>query len=74
MLSYNIKTFDDAEKLVRLCRSYQDDIDVLHGRYIIDGKSSLGVLSLVGHVVGIDISHFENVDEADDFKIKLNEL
>lgn len=56
MLSFNIDSGEAAEKLVRLCEKYHDrmDIDVIHGRYIIDGCSLLGVHSLIGHMVSVD--------------------
>lgn len=49
MIKINIKTADQASKLVRLAsnKKYADyDIDCSHGRYIIDMKSIMGMLSL----------------------------
>lgn len=56
MLNYNIDSVKSAEKLIRLCEKYHDDmdIDIMHGRYIIDGCSLLGVHSLIGHMVSVD--------------------
>lgn len=56
MLSYNIDSCESAGKLIHLCEKYHDkmDIDVIHGRYIIDGCSMLGVHSLIGHIVSIE--------------------
>lgn len=72
MISYYIGSSDNAGRLVRLCRKYDFDIDIMYGRYIIDGKSILGVMSLVGNTVGIDLMTYdENIKE--EFKKKLYE-
>lgn len=55
MLNYYIENFADAEKLVTFCRKYDEEIDVLYSKYLVSGKSTLGVMSLVGNVVGINI-------------------
>ncbi|WP_281696647.1 hypothetical protein [Bacteroides clarus] len=45
-----------AKKLIQLCEKYHDrmEVDVIHGRYIIDGCSMLGVHSLLGHTVTLE--------------------
>lgn len=55
MLSYNLGSMESAEKLVRLCEKYRDDteIDVICGRQTVDGRSLLGVMSLIGHFVTV---------------------
>lgn len=56
MLSFNIDSCESAGKLLKLCEKYHDkmEIDVIHGRYIIDGCSVLGVHSLVGNMVSLE--------------------
>ena len=55
MLSFNIDSRESAEKLIRLCEKYRDDteIDVICGRQTVDGRSLLGVMSLIGHFVTV---------------------
>lgn len=57
MLNYNLDSLQSAEKLVRLCEKYRDemelDIDVIHGRQTVDGCSLLGVTSLIGKFVSV---------------------
>ena len=55
MLSFNINSKESAEKLIRLCEKYRDDteIDVICGRQTVDGRSLLGVMSLIGHFVTV---------------------
>lgn len=55
MLSFNIDSGKSASKLIHLCEKYRDrmEVDVIYGRYIIDGCSMLGVHSLSGHVVSL---------------------
>ena len=55
MLSFNIDSKESAEKLIRLCEKYRDDteVDVICGRQTVDGRSLLGVMSLIGHFVTV---------------------
>lgn len=55
MLSFNIDSKESAEKLIRLCEEYRDDteVDVICGRQTVDGRSLLGVISLIGHFVTV---------------------
>lgn len=55
MLSFNIDSCESAGKLIRLCEKYNNrmDVDVIYGRYVIDGCSMLGVHSLIGHIVSL---------------------
>lgn len=55
MLSFNIDSRESAEKLIRLCDKYRDDteVDVICGRQTVDGRSLLGVMSLIGHFVTV---------------------
>lgn len=58
MLNYNLDSVKSAEKLVRLCEKYRDemelDVDVIYGRQTVDGCSLLGVSSLIGNFVSIN--------------------
>lgn len=67
MLSCQLSSIDDAKKLVNLCMQYGEDIDVIHRRQIIDGKSLLGVISLVGNMVSVEMLT-ENKDTEMAFK------
>lgn len=55
MLSFNLDSKESAEKLIRLCEKYRDDteVDVTCGRQTVDGRSLLGVMSLIGHFVTV---------------------
>lgn len=55
MLSFNLDSKESAEKLIRLCEKYRDDteVDVICGRQTVDGRSLLGVVSLIGHFVTV---------------------
>lgn len=72
MISFYLGSSDDAERLTNLCRKYNFDIDVVHRRYIIDGKSILGIMSLVGNTVGIDLMT-DDEDIKEEFRKKLYE-
>lgn len=57
MLNYNLDSVQSAERLIRLCEKYRDDmgldIDIIHGRQTVDGCSLLGVSSLIGKFVSV---------------------
>lgn len=55
MINYNLDSVQSAEKLIRLCEKYRDDteVDVSYGRQTVDGRSLLGVMSLIGHFVTV---------------------
>lgn len=42
----HISTIEDAKRFVEICSYYSDEINVYSGRYVIDGKSIMGILSL----------------------------
>lgn len=63
MISYNLDTIESVKKLVNICDKYKENIDVVYGRQIIDGKSIMGIASLIGHIVGIEII-------TDDYNVK----
>lgn len=45
-LKIRLKTVNDASLFTAKCNEYRDnDVDYLVGRYIIDGKSLMGILS-----------------------------
>lgn len=73
ILSYKLDSIECAEKLVTYCRKFDDDVDVIYQRYTIDAKSVLGVTSLVGNMVGVEILTMdENIKRI--FKKGLEEL
>lgn len=57
MLSFNLDSKQSAENLIQLCEKYSEDteVDVVCGRQIVDGKSILGVMSLLGHFVTLNL-------------------
>ena len=56
MLSFNLDSKESAEKLIRLCEKYRDDVEVevIHGNQTVNGCSLLVVFSLIGKFVGIN--------------------
>lgn len=74
MAAYNIRTFEDAQNLVKLCDKYSKEltIDVIHGRYMVDGCSALGVMSLVGNIVTVEAEG--NEEAKDEFYAELKNM
>lgn len=75
MLNFNINSCEAASKLVRICEKYHEemDIDVIYGRYIIDGCSMLGVHSLIGHTVAIE-PQSDNINLLEQFEADLEDI
>ncbi len=48
MKTKNIRlvTIQDVQDLVRILINFNGDVDLVSGRYIVDGKSLLGIFSL----------------------------
>lgn len=59
---------NDAALFVKKCGEFIEDIDYIHGRYVIDAKSIMGVLSTaIGEVSKVEI-HTDNVEVINKFK------
>lgn len=72
MVSYFLQDVDSAKKLVSVCEKYEEaEIDVIYGRQIIDGKSILGVMSLIGRIVSIKVNS-SNKDDEENFEKEIN--
>lgn len=57
MIGYNLKDVVAAENLSRICEKYPElQIDCIRGRYTVDPRSVLGLVSIVGGFVGLEIS------------------
>lgn len=41
-----LTTLEDLREFVAICTCYEEDIDVISGRYTIDGKSIMGLMSI----------------------------
>jgi hypothetical protein len=48
MVSYLIKldTFDKIKRFISIAEKLDYDIDLISGRYVVDGKSIMGIFSL----------------------------
>ena len=46
--------YEDLKEFIRITSSFESDIDIVKGRYVIDAKSLMGILSL-DFSKGVDI-------------------
>lgn len=54
MVFMTLDSLDKVNALVKVCERYKEvDTDVMHGRYTVDGRSVLGVSSLLGNIVKV---------------------
>ena len=62
-----LDTIDGAKQLNAIALSYEEDIDIIRGRYVIDAKSILGIFSLdISKPVKIKI-HSDDLSVLDKF-------
>ena len=72
-MKIKLNTLDDANRLAQICGTFEEDIDAIVGRYVIDAKSYLGILS-VGFSNNIEIVfHSNNIKLIERFYDKLKE-
>lgn len=67
--------YEDCGKLCGICDTMKDrcDIDVRCGRYIVDGTSLLGVMSIIGHEIElVPVTDDENL--VTEFYNKVSEI
>ena len=53
MTAFKIETLTDAQNLVNICTKYPFNIDIIYSTQTVDGKSILGVSSLLGNYVSV---------------------
>ena len=53
MTAFKIETLTDAQNLVNICNKYPFNIDIIYSTQTVDGKSILGVSSLLGNYVSV---------------------
>ena len=65
MLKIKLDTIEKCEKLVQICKKYQDVtiVDIYYGHYVVDGCSFLGVMSLLLHEVEINVVESKRVTD-----------
>ena len=75
MWKITLDEIDLCEKFTEICRKYRQyiDIDVCYGRYIVDGCSLMGVLSLIPHTVEIMTPKTDEII-ATDFESEISAL
>lgn len=62
-----LNSIDDAKEFSRICERFDVDIDYVIGRYVIDAKSLLGILSTtLGKVVQVTI-HTDDCKTIEEF-------
>lgn len=75
MWKIDLHTIDKCQAVADLCNTFKDiDIDLVYGRYLVDAKSLMGVLSLLNHSVGIVIHHHDRFDCLRHFESEIKKL
>lgn len=71
----NINSIDKVKNFVNIISRFDNDFDLVSGRYVIDAKSIMGIFSLdLSHDLELVIQHDNDVDEIlkalDEFIVK----
>lgn len=69
-MKFKIKlgTVQNAALFTAKCGEFEEDVDLIYGRYIIDAKSLMGVLSITpDHICQVEI-HTANNEVAEKFR------
>lgn len=72
-LKIKLNSVNDVAMFVKVCERFEEDIDYKHGRYVIDAKSIMGILSTtIGDIALVNIITDNNkVKEVFKEKVKL---
>ena len=63
-LKVNINSIDKVKKFVNVITLFDNDFDLVAGRYVIDAKSIMGIFSLdLSKPIDLNIHAEDNVDE-----------
>lgn len=69
-----LNTIDRAKRFVKICDSFDEDIDLSSGRYIIDAKSIMGIFSFdLTKPLNIRI-HSQNIDTIKRFNEEMSDF
>lgn len=70
-LKIKLNTVTEVALFVKVCEKFDEDIDYRHGRYVIDAKSIMGILSTtIGDIALVNILT-ENNEVKEEFKEKI---
>lgn len=71
LLKIRFDSIDKVKRFVNICTRSSCDVDVKSDRYIINGKSIMGIFSLdLTQVVDV-IIHSDNISDVDSLKLEL---
>lgn len=70
----NLNEIAKVQKFVNIITTYEDDIDLVRGRYVIDAKSVMGIFSLdLSNPIDIVI-HTDSTDVANKFLAQMEQF
>ncbi|MFA7637281.1 MAG: HPr family phosphocarrier protein [Monoglobales bacterium] len=66
-----LSSIEDVKKFVNLVNTYEFDVDLVSGRYVVDAKSIMGIFSLdLSNKIKVEIQS----DDCDKFLSELQEF
>lgn len=70
----SIKTIDNAKELTRIASKYEEDIDLIRGRYVVDAKSIMGIFTLDLIRPATLLIHTDDVEKANSLFKELDKV
>ena len=55
-MKIRINSVNEALKFARIAEGFDEDIDITDGRYIINGKSQMGILMICANNTPLDVT------------------
>lgn len=66
--------FNKVNKLCAICEAAPFDVDIVCGKYVVDGTSAMGVASLIGRTVTVNPVTVDDERQVFDFYEKLTSI
>lgn len=73
-VTVNLNDFNKIKKFNQSVSTFESDIDLVKGRYIIDSKSTIGIFTLDLSVPVDVVIHSDNEDEIRRFNVVMEEF
>lgn len=69
-----LDSIDKVKSFSKLAGSFEENIDIISGRYVIDGKSIMGLFSIDLLKPLTVYFHSSNIDRVNEFKEKMKDF
>lgn len=72
-MKIKLNSASEVDEFVAICDSFSDfGVDVHHGSTVVDGRSTIGVMSVIGHEIDVRI-HADRV-HTEEFELEIEKF